>query len=42
MSHIIKFRLTELKQSRSYLAVTVLVIAAIFFSLDVYIDVMEG
>lgn len=43
ISHIIKFRLTELKQSRSYLAVIVLLIAAIFFSHDIYIDVMvEG
>jgi DNA-binding CsgD family transcriptional regulator len=42
-SHIVGFRLAELRQSRSYLAVIVLLVAAIFFSQDIYIDVMvEG
>ena len=39
ISHIVKFRLHELKQSRSYLAVIVLLSAAIFFVQDIYIDV---
>ena len=43
ISHIVRFRLMELRQNRSYLAVTVLLIAAIFFSQDIYIDVVvEG
>lgn len=40
ISHIVKFRLRELKQSRSYLAVVVLMSAAIFFIQDIYIDIV--
>lgn len=40
ISHIVRFRLMELKQSRNYLAVIVLLIATIFFSWDIYYDLM--
>jgi DNA-binding CsgD family transcriptional regulator len=43
ISHIVRFRFDELKQSKSYLAVIVLLIAAAFFVQDIYIDILvEG
>ena len=40
ISHIVRFRLSELRQSRSYVALIVLLCAAIFFSQDIYIDIV--
>jgi len=40
---IVGHRLTELKQSRSYAAIIVLLLAAMFFTQDIYVDlVIEG
>lgn len=43
ISHIVGFRLAELKQSKNRIAVIVLLIAAVFFIQDIYIDILvEG
>jgi DNA-binding CsgD family transcriptional regulator len=43
ISHIVRFRFAELKQTRSQVAVIVLLIAAVFFIQDIYIDILvEG
>lgn len=43
ISQIVKFRVAELKKSKTYVAVLVLMVAAIFFVHDIYVDVVvEG
>jgi len=43
ISHIARFRLSELKKGHSYLAIIVLMISGIFFSQDIYVDIfVEG
>lgn len=43
LSHIVKFQIDGLGKSNSYIAVVVLLIAAVFFVQDIYIDVVvEG
>ena len=40
LSHIVRFRLAGLRRSRSFIPVIVLLIAAVFFTWDIYTDIV--